>query len=292
MSDVAIVGAGPAGLTAAIYLARNDVDAALLERGPVGGLARNANLIEDYPGFPEGISGPEMCRRFESQLASVGALVIDRDVEEIARNGASFILRTNSGDLESKALVIATGTRPIVLDAKGAENARGRICYEVEEIELSEGERIAVVGGGEAALDYALSLHGSVCRPEVFCRGTNVKTNPRLMARFQRAKIPLRLNCSLAEIRVVKEALSLSFADGSRHECDRILAALGRLQNLPKLGAEFPDKFVVGDDGQTQVPGLFLAGDVRRGRDRHVATAVGDGMRAAMAARRYLEGLG
>jgi thioredoxin reductase (NADPH) len=293
MSDVAIVGAGPAGLTAAIYLARNDVDAALLERGPVGGLARNANLVEDYPGFPEGISGPELCKRFEGQLASVGALVIDRDVEEISRSGAAFVLRTNSGDLESKTIIIATGTKPILLDAKGAEKAVERIHYEVAEMEsLREEERIAVIGGGEAALDYALSLHGMGCRPEVFCRGADVKTNPRLMARFQRAKVPLHLNSSLAEIRVVKDALSLSFADGARHECDSILAALGRIQSLPKLGAGFPERLTVGDDCQTQVPGLFLAGDVRRGRDRHVATAVGDGMRAAMAARKYVESLG
>ena len=280
-------------MTAAIYLARNDVDAALLERGLVGGLSRNANLVEDYPGFPEGISGPELCKRFEGQLASVGALVIDRDVEEISRSGSTFVLKTNSGSLESKAIIVATGTRPMLLDVKGAEKAQERIDYEVTEIDgASSGERVAVIGGGEAALDYALTLCGAGFAPEVFCRGSVVKTNPRLMARFERAGISLYLNSALSEIRLVRESLALSFSGGERREFDRILATLGRTQNLPKFGKEIPEKLEVGDGGQTQVPGLFLAGDVWRGRDRHIATAVGDGMRAAMAARKYVESQG
>jgi thioredoxin reductase (NADPH) len=290
MSDVAVIGAGPAGLTAAIYLARNDIDAALLDRSLVGGLARNANLIEDYPGFPEGISGPDLCARLESQLTNIGVLVIDRDVEEISRIGAGFVLRTNAGCLESKTLIVATGTRPEALEVKGAEKASERIYYEVVEMDdLSQGERVAIIGGGEAALDYALTLCGLGCSPESFCRGAAVKTNPRLMARFAQAGIPLHLNRSISEVRSVRDSLELSFSDGSRHTTDRLLAALGRTPILPKLGEGMPEKFVVGENGQTQVPGLFLAGDVRRGRDRHFATAVGDGMRAAMLARQYLE---
>jgi len=290
MSDVAIVGAGPAGLTAAIYLARNDVDATLMDRSLVGGLARNANLIEDYPGFPEGISGPELCGRLESQLTNIGVLVIDRDVEEISRSGTTFVIRTNAGSLESKTMIVATGTRPEELAVKGADKAAERIFYEVAEMDgLAAGERIAIIGGGEAALDYALTLHGLGCSPEVFCRGAVVKTNPRLMARFAQAAIPLYLNSSLAEVRLVRDSLELSFSDGARHRSDRILAALGRTPSLPKLGEGMPEKLAVGENGQTQVPGFFLAGDVRRGRDRHFATAVGDGMRAAMLARQYLE---
>ncbi|MFH0815884.1 MAG: NAD(P)/FAD-dependent oxidoreductase [Methanobacteriota archaeon] len=290
MSDVAIVGAGPAGLTAAIYLARNDIDAALLERNLVGGLARNANLIEDYPGFPEGISGPELCKRLEGQLSSIGVLVIDRDVEEISRKGADFVLRTNAGSLEAKTLIIATGTRPEELAAKGAEKAEERIFYEVAEMDgLAAGESIAVIGGGEAALDYALTLHNQGCAPEVFCRGEAVKTNPRLMARFAQAGIPLRLDASLTEVRALRDHLELALSDGTRHRFARILAALGRAPSLPVLGEGMPEKFTIAENGQTQIQGLFMAGDVRRGRDRHLATAVGDGMRAAMLARQHLE---
>lgn len=282
-SDVAIVGAGPAGVSAAVTLRRSGVSALLIEREEVGGLVLNANLVEDYPGFPEGVRGKELGKRFERQLSRLGIKTIHDNVVEISRKGEVFHLKGERSGYKAEAVILATGTLPLALSVPGA---KGNLLYEVKGLRRGKGP-VAVIGGGEAALDYALTLARLGYKVTVLCRRVKaVRALAERVSAEKRIRVIEGVEVDMLARR--QGRLAVSCKGGGRHVVDLALCAVGRAPRYPAFGGGFPETITLRTDCSTSVPGLFLAGDMRRGRDRHVTTAVADGMAAALLAMHHL----
>lgn len=156
---IAVIGGGPAGVAAAIQLKRGGFDPLVFERDRVGGLLREANLVENYPGFPDGIAGHGLADLLAAHLSRVGVKVIGEEVTLLERSKDAFSLRTPSGVTNAGEVIIASGTRPKALQGvRISDRAAKRVQYGIRGFGGVRDERVAVIGGGEAAFDYALNM--------------------------------------------------------------------------------------------------------------------------------------
>ncbi|MGE5479106.1 MAG: NAD(P)/FAD-dependent oxidoreductase [Chloroflexota bacterium] len=259
---VGIIGLGPAGIGAALQLARGGVDCAALEKGRIGGLLRAANLIENMPGF-KAITGERACRLLEKQLRAQPARVINSDVKEIEFYKGAFALVTNNETILSKYLIYAAGTQPIMPDLyREAES-------DITPLLNKSGMRIAVIGGGDAAFDYALNL-AKRNKVSILMRGKISRALPLLQGRA----------ISDPNITVMPEVImenierrgDLFIIDG--RDYDSALVAVGRKANLELISNLNPV------DLQDN---MFIVGDAANGIFRQASIAFADGIRAAMA---------
>ena len=281
--DVVVVGGGPAGIAAAVQLRRGGLEPLLIERDAPGGLVRNAGLVENYPGFPDGIGGPELADLFARQLERAGVEVSIAGVERIEYEDGLFILHMNGETARARVVVLATGTVPRRLeDVEISGAAAGRIYYEVHPLRGIDRKRIAIVGAGDAAFDYALTL---APRNEVTILGRSRKPKciPVLGERCEKERgITVRMGTAVESVRENSGGLDLicSSAGGERLElgADCVIVAIGRDPNLGLLGASVREHF----DDLVGAETLCLIGDVRNGSYRQTAIGVGDGVRAAM----------
>ena len=280
---VIIIGAGPAGLAAAIQLQRQGIPALILERGQIGGLLNNAYWVENYPGFPEGITGAELADRIHQQAIRVGVIIHHEDVKSVKFEGELFRIVTNKREISPKILVIATGTKAIKL-SRGANlaNQEGKILSEVFPIINEKGKTILIIGAGDAALDYALNL-ARENQVTLLNRGTEIKGLPLLWNRVQENE-SIRY---FSEIEITKvdiadsgkvSVITKSGNQESSFCVDYLLAAIGR---EPELG--FMDRKLLNRVGELQDKKvLYLIGDLKNSEFRQASIAVGDGIRAAM----------
>ncbi len=281
--DVTIVGAGPAGIAASLQLRRFGVDFICLERGEVGGLLRNANLVENYPGFPQGISGPSLVRLMREHLRSLDIQPINESVESITYQDGLFYLVTDAAEARSRYLVIASGTCPrkfTNIDIPAALSVR--VLYDVYPLANVANQQIVIVGAGDAAFDYALNLTPRN-QVTIINRGQRTRCLPLL---WQRVSCQPRIAyLDQSQIKKLEETsmgrLGLVFASPTgehRVEVDYLIGALGRDPQVSFLPVEF-----VAAAGNLEDCGLLhWIGDVKNGMERQTAIAVGDGLRAAM----------
>jgi len=285
---VTIVGAGPAGMAAAIQLRRSGIDPLLVEESRLGGLLINANLVENYPGFPQGISGPELVRLFSEQLARVGVQPLFERVLELDHDGGCFLIRSENRVWRSRTAVIASGTRPrrpeIPLEVPG------RVFYEVAPLAGVKGGEIAVVGSGDAAFDYSLNLarHNRVL---LLIRGERAKCLGLLEERVaSHPAIELRRHTIVRAVREAKAGRVLvelvGPGGGWEVEADYVIFAIGREARLEFLSPAVRE----GMAGLQREGVLYMAGDVGNDIYRQASIAVGDGVRAAMMIHRRLQG--
>lgn len=291
LSEAAVIGAGPAGAAAAVQLKRYGIDPLVFEKDRVGGLLCNANLVENYPGFPGGISGPELVERLQLQLQQVGVEVINEKVIELDYEEDCFRIQTSGQSWYAKRVVLATGTRPCPIDIPISTRAAGRVFSEVYPLLDKTGSQVLVVGGGDAAFDYALNLTGRGCQVVILNRGENLKCLPLL---WDRAAA-----CSSIRYRPGKQILSIRQGEGGDQlvaecrssegplelESDYILFATGREPAVELLSDSLQAKYQELRDAGL----LYLIGDVNNGIYRQTAIAAGDGLRAAMQICRLVE---
>ena len=279
--DVAVIGAGPAGIAAAIQLKRFGLEPAVIERERIGGLLVNANLVENYPGFPSGIRGVDLVRLFEAQLQRVGVRVSFEEV--VALDYAeTFVLKTTRREFGARSVVIATGTRP--RSPEGIEipaNAKARVFFEVHPIAEVEGKTVAIVGAGDAAFDYALNLSR---RNDVVLLNRTVRRRclPLLWERVQRtSRIAYKEDTILSAVHAAGERLRLIVTGRGgawELEADYVIFAIGRIPCL-----DFLSERIKAQIDRLEGEGmLYRIGDVKNGLYRQTAIAVGDGIRAAM----------
>ncbi len=284
-SDVAIVGAGPAGIAAAIQLKRSGVDFTLFERRRFGGLLHNANLVENYPGFPKGIPGPALVELLKRHLEEWKIEVQYADVTKLHWEKDEFQFEVDGASRESRFLVLATGTIPKEPPGieKWMELSGSRCFLEVADLPRATNAHVTVLGGGDAAFDYALNLARRGHRVTINLRGRQ----PRCLALLEKRAaahdgITIRSGRILRAVRERGERVELSWEDGdagsSTEETDYVLAAVGRRVDLRYLAPSLRDKL----EELEALRRLWRIGDVVQGRYRQTAVAVGDGIKAAM----------
>ncbi|HSF81765.1 MAG TPA: NAD(P)/FAD-dependent oxidoreductase [Anaerolineales bacterium] len=281
--DVLIVGAGPAGISAAIQLQRSRVPFTLLEKDRVGGLLWNANLVENYPGFPNGITGPRLAGLFEKHMRRAGVPVNFDRVLQVSQIGDELLVTTEQTSYQPRYMIVATGTKPRPIPISIPEEFQDRILSVVHPLLDLRDQQIVVVGAGDAAFDYALNL-AKYNKVSILHRQSQTHCLPLLLERAAVCEHIIIHDCTAVE-RVkaarsrgkllVEVQHSTSF---SEMECDYLVYAIGRVPQLdmlsPSLLAE-RSKFA-------HLPRVHLVGDVINGYLRQTAIAAGDGLRAAM----------
>jgi thioredoxin reductase len=288
-ADVAIIGAGPAGIAAALQLARYDIRADIFECARPGGLLRQANWVENYPGIAKPVTGPALARALQRQLERCGARYCQARVEKVARSSSGFVIRSPARDVRARYVVVASGTRPRLPDTPQIpESARSRICTSGEPLARKRGARIAIIGAGDAAFDQALNL-ARMNEVVILMRGPDARCLPLLRRRTEMSSaIRCRAATRVIGIEAVSRGLLLACAPAGKEPIpaggceslavDYLLVAIGREPELDFLSAEL--RALPPPDAQRL--GLLLAGDVRGGKFRQASIAAGQGVLAAM----------
>ena len=290
---VTIVGAGPAGMAAAIYLQRAGLAPVILERGAPGGLLRSAGLVENYPGFPDGIRGVELVEKIKRQLRKVGARITKANVVRVAPSAKGFAIQTDKRKFTTQAVLIATGTSPKGIHLQGpASVLRKKVFNEIIEIPgRVYGKKILIIGGGDAAFDYALNLEGQGANVTIITRSAPHCLR-LLQERVKVRQIKMITGARPGFLKGSPKGLILQSRMGGQQietAGDLILLACGRTPNLDILSPDLRRRLASRTDvPRTGVQGLYLVGDVARGNHRQTGIAVGDGIRAAMLAQDYL----
>lgn len=280
---VAIIGAGPAGLAAALQLKRYSIPTLLFEARQAGGLLWNANLVENYPGFPGGIPGPDLVHRILQQAEAIGVHVIPQAVVSLTYEKQMFSLLTSEGIYHCRTAVIASGTRPSSFEPGLIPlDALDKVFSEVYPLLELRDAQIAIVGAGDAAFDYALNLarRNSVV---IFNRSDQVRCLPLLQQRAAASPgIAYHAQTCLNQVKLTDNgrlALSLESPAGAwEYTADYLIGALGRRANLDYIS---PD--VQRQAARLEKQGrLYRIGDVTNGLYRQTAIAAGQGLLAAM----------
>lgn len=274
--EVVIIGAGPAGATAAIQLKRYGIPFVLLEKARVGGMLWNANLVENYPGFPAGVGGPKLAGLIEKQMERIGVSVTIDSVLSIQHDKSSFQIKTVQIEYFPRYVIVASGTRPNPIPLAIPEAARDKVFSDVYHL-LNETEKhIIVIGAGDAAFDYALNLVKKRNFVTILNRGGDVKCLGLLWERVRaepvieyRAETPV----SAVEVDDIGNRLRVRTEAGESLEADYLLFAIGRIPQMDFLSTELIKQ---------KVKGLYFVGDVKNGLYRQAAIAAGDGLRTAM----------
>lgn len=280
---VVIVGAGPAGLTCAIQLSRYGMQPVLLEAKQPGGLLHNANWVENYPGFPDGISGPALVDLFTRQAANTGVVIRTERVISITSTDTGFQVNTPSQEYSTGVVVIAAGTQPKALpEIVQIPEINGKVFTEVYPLVGERDQRFAIVGAGDAAFDYALNLsqHNQV---KILNRGTERRCLPLLWQRTAgHPAIDYRESTEVVGVKQNPDGgLELACkGPGGRVKirADYLIYAIGRKPNLDFLS----DDHIHQMDEYEKNGKLYFIGDVCNDIYRQTSIAVGDGMRAAM----------
>lgn len=290
--DVVIIGAGPAGIAMAIQLKRHGIEPVILEQGEIGGLLKNANFVENYPGFPDGISGPNLVELFKSQLANAGVTVSSERVLELSHRDETFFTKTNRRMFRSTTAVIASGTKPTkISEIRIADGIDDRIFYEVYPIRGIKNHKIAIIGAGDAAFDYALGLSQNN-EVTILNRGEQDRCIPVLRDRCMKSEaISYLTNVSVKEVTGKGDRLLLSCLNGDNQKENRIYAdylviAAGREPCLDFLDEKLEKSL----DDLVKASRLYLVGDVKNKMYRQTAVCVGDGVKAAMQICRKVRG--
>jgi thioredoxin reductase (NADPH) len=298
--DVVIIGGGPAGLTAGLYASRAGLKSVVIESGIFGGQIVNATMVENYPGFPDGISGFELGSLMHQQAVKYGLETLAAEVKGITVGGP-FHVSTTENDLEAVAVIIAAGSEYRKLGVIGEEKLIGRgvsYCATCDGFFFRDKD-VAVVGGGDTAITDALELSQHARKIHVIHRRDELRAGQMLQRRaFAEPKLEFIWDTVVEEIngeQAVKELKlrNVKTKEISTMAVDGVFVAAG----LEPKSHYFADivrlnetKHIVTDESMaTSVKGIFAAGDIRVNSGRQVATAVGDGAAAAISVFKYLK---
>jgi thioredoxin reductase (NADPH) len=299
--DVVIIGGGPAGLTAGIYSKRAMLNTLLVEKMGIGGQIIITDLVENYPGFL-GISGAELASKFEQHAAKFGLETKSMvEVTGIEDRGQLKVVKTTDGDIETRTVIIATGTTPRKLGAKGELEFIGRgvsYCATCDGFFFRD-KVVVVVGGGDSAITEAIYLTKMTKKVIVVHRRDKLRAEKINQEHaFAKPGINFVWDSVVEEIagkQFVEKVIVRNVKTGELSEIktDGVFIYVGLIPNTNFADLEKDEGgFIIPYSGQTtSVKGIFVAGDCRVTPLRQIATAVGDGAIAAVSAERYLEGL-
>jgi thioredoxin reductase (NADPH) len=300
--EVVIIGGGPAGLTAGLYTSRARRTSLLIEKQLVGGLITTAGWVENFPGFPEGIAGLELGELLHKQATRYGLETIIAEVSSIKLNGEQKVIATTEGEFAAKAVIIASGSERSKLGIPGEEEFTGRgvsYCATCDAAFFAE-QPVAVVGGGDAAVNEALDIVKYVSKAFIIHRRDKLRASRILQERaFAEPKIDIRWNAVVDEIEGTNAVKQLKLRDtvtGEKTtlEVSGVFIAVGFKPNTgfvkELVSLDNAGQIVTNEHLETNIAGIFSAGDVRSGSGRQAITAAGEGATAAIYAERYLSG--
>ena len=298
--DVIISGGGPAGLTAGLYASRARLNSLLIEKRLVGGQIVNAERVENYAGFPAGISGFELGQLMHQQATQYGLTTLIADVTGIELREDQKVIRSSEGDFIAKAVIIASGAEWQKLGVTGEEEFTGKgvsYCATCDAAFFRE-RPVVVVGGGDTAITEALHLARFASRVTVIHRRDQLRTSRILQERvFAQPKIEFRWNSVVERIEggdlVEKIRLRQVKTGGeSALEVAGIFISIGLRPNTDYLKGVLPldvtGHIITNEKMETKIPGIFAAGDIRRNSARQAITAAGDGATAAIYAEKFV----
>lgn len=287
--NVVIIGAGPAGLSTAIQLKRYAVEPVLLEKKEIGGLLRNANLVENYPGFPDGIPGPKLVELFKKQLENAQIKVHFEKVLKLDYKNGLFFIKTNQKEITCRIVIIASGTKPRSLpDIDVLTEVENYIVYEIYSLYQVINKKIAIIGTGDVAFDYALNL-SKKNDVIILNRDEKVKCLPLLRERtIENKNISYLQNTNIKSINLYNDGLILTCHNNIKEwemYVSYLVVAIGRDSCLDFLSEDLAKDL----ERIKKSKMLYIIGDVKNNIYRQTAIAVGDGIRTAMEIYRKLK---
>lgn len=299
--EVITIGAGPTALTAAIYTTREDIETVLLEKGVIGGLAAVTDWIDNYPGFPEGISGLDLSDNLRKQAERFGAKIELADVLSLSRDGERVKLETTDGDMLAKAVLVATGSNHRKLGVKGEDEyyARGVHYCATCDGAFYRDKKLVVVGGGNSAAQEALFLTRYATHIDLLVRSDKMKASDVLIHELEKNnKITVHMNTTTDEIigngKIVNKVVGTDTVSKKKveFETDGVFIFVGLSPNTSFINGalELDERGLIktNEHLETSMKGVFAAGDVRSGATMQIASAVGEGARAALMIREFL----
>jgi len=299
LDDVAIIGGGPAGLAAAIYTGREDLKTTIYEGKAIGGWAGLTGTIENYPGFPDGVGGLELSDLLEKQAKKFGAKVeVGTMILGIKQGPHGIELATSAGTKHAKAVLITTGSDHKRMDVPGEAEFTNRGVHYCATCDgpLYRGKELIVVGGGNSAAQEALFLTKFASHITILVRGESMRASELLQDRIKAAsdKMTVVYNSQVQKVLDDGTRATGVLTNKGEVKADGMFIFIGLVPNTQWLdGSVKLDErgFVVTDHNlQTNIPGVFAAGDVRGGATGQIATAAGEGVTAALAMREFIDG--
>ncbi len=297
---VIVIGSGPAGLTAAIYAARANLSPVLFEGWGAGGQLMLTTDVENFPGFPEGIQGPELMNNVRAQAERFGTTIITADVTRVDLSERPFGVWVGDDEYRAESVIISTGASARWLDVPGEEKLRGHgvsSCATCDGFFFKD-RHVAIVGGGDSAAEEALYLSRIASKVTLIHRRDALRASKIMADRVLAAdNIDLRWNSVVAEILgdTVVEGVRLEdtvTGESSTIDLAAVFVAIGHTPNTSIFEGQIAlddEGYITGDGTSTSVEGVFVAGDVKDREYRQAITAAGSGCMAAIDAERWLE---
>lgn len=302
MENVIIIGSGPAGLTAAIYTGRANLNPLVFEGYQYGGQLMTTTEIENFPGFHEGINGPDLMNEMREQAKRFNANLVQKDAEAVDLKTRPFKVTVEGEVHEAKVVIIATGANARMLGLEAEKRLLGRgvsTCATCDGFFFT-GKEIMLVGGGDSAIEEALFLTKFATKVNVIHRRDQLRASKILQDRaFKNEKINIIWNSVvddiLGEVKVEGVRLkNVKTGELTEHMCDGFFLAIGHIPNtkLVEGQLELDEKGYIitkPDSSATSIPGVFAAGDVQDAKYRQAITAAASGCMAAIEAEKFLE---
>lgn len=297
---VVIIGGGPAGLTAGLYTSRARLNSLLIEKGVVGGQIVDAEQVDNYPGFPEGISGFELGQLMHRQATKYGLKTVIAEVTGVEPQEKQIVIKTTEGNFIAKAVIIASGSERRKLGIPGEEEFIGKgvsYCATCDAPFFKE-KPVAVVGGGNAAITEALHLTKFASRVTVIHRRNQLRASGIIQEKaFSKPKIEFLWDTVAEEIEGENSVRRIKLrqvktGEKSSLEIAGVFISIGLKPGTDYLKGVLPlddgGYVITNDKMETEIPGIFAAGDIRRNSARQAVTAAGDGATAAFYAEKFI----